>query len=437
EYLSGFEANTAPASVKSFLEHFEFVLESGDKGALYQPSETSDSVNVLTVHSSKGLEFKYVFVANMVEDRFPSRNRGGDIEIPLELIKEQLPEGDSHLQEERRLFYVAITRARERVYFMSADDYGGARAKKISRFLVELGLISSQTANVPANYLQTLIPQKKDARNKGEFQFELPTAFSFSQVKSYETCPYQYKLAHILRIPSKGSASFSFGQTMHGTLYEFYLKIQELNNVQQASLFGISESNEINGAVKAPSLDELLKMYHLRWIDDWYISKKQRDDYFKKGEEILRIFYKSEEGNWSIPVCLESWFKIKVGDYLVHGRIDRVDKLPDGTLEIIDYKTGKAKEKVSGGDKEQLVIYQMAAEQLPEYQTIGATSRLTYLYLNDNLKISFLGNEKEKEKIKEKLKKIIGQINARDFTATPGAHKCAFCDFRDICDFRE
>src|SRR5204863_3847283 len=103
-----------------------------------QPSDTPESVNILTVHASKGLEFRYVFVVNLVEDRFPARSRGESLPIPDALVKEQLPEGDSHIQEERRLFYVAMTRAKERLYFTSASDYGGARVKKLSRFLDEL-----------------------------------------------------------------------------------------------------------------------------------------------------------------------------------------------------------------------------------------------------------------------------------------------------------
>jgi DNA helicase-2/ATP-dependent DNA helicase PcrA len=180
----------------------------------------------------------------------------------------------------------------------------------------------------------------------------------------------------------------------------------------------------------------LLKIYDQVWIEDWYRDTDQREEYYEKGKKILREFYKSHEGQWTIPVSLEGWFKIKVGNYLLHGRIDRIDKLPDGTLEIIDYKTGKAKEKVTGEDKDQLLIYQIATEQLPQYRHMGATQKLTFYYINDNIKVSFLGTPEELSGLKEKLISVIERIHSGDFTATPSQFVCGSCDFRDICDYR-
>jgi len=435
-YIGKYETANPGANLAGFLEHFNYVLESGDQGALYQPKDTPDSVNIVTVHKAKGLEFKYVFVVNLVEDRFPARKRGEGIEIPAELIREQLPEGDGHFQEERRLFYVAITRAKEKLYLMSAGDYGGARTKKISRFLNELGFAAGEKNTGESKKI--LHESGQTVREAGEFVYELPAAFSFSQIKSYNTCPYQYKLSHILHIPTKGSAVFSFGQSMHGTMQKFYQRMQEMNKVEQGSLFGLPGQPEQKntGGIKAPELSELMDFYDQSWIGDWYKNSTQKDEYYKKGKEILRVFYESEKNNWTIPITLEGWFKIKVGDYLVHGRIDRIDRMPDGGLEIIDYKTGAGKEDLESEDKDQLLIYQMAAQQLPEYRNVGPTGKLTYFYLNDNLKVSFLGKDKELEKLQDKLIKNIGDIHSGNFSATPNQHKCKFCDFKDICEFR-
>jgi len=92
---------------------------------------------VMTIHKAKGLEFPVVFIVSLVEDRFPSRNRPDKIDLPDALIKDVLPSGDFHLQEERRLFYVAMTRAKDELYLTSALDYGGKRVKKPSRFVIE------------------------------------------------------------------------------------------------------------------------------------------------------------------------------------------------------------------------------------------------------------------------------------------------------------
>ncbi len=235
----------------------------------------------------------------------------------------------------------------------------------------------------------------------------------------------------------RGSASFSFGNTMHNTLQKFYEKIQEMNGAKQISLFGLLEpAKDKDASIVVPSLDELKTIYKTVWIDDWYKDKRQREEYFKKGLDILSIFYATQQGQWTVPVALESWFKIKVGSYLIHGKIDRVDTLPDKTLNIIDYKTGKAKEKLESEDKEQLLLYQIAAETLPEYRHIGGTSQLTFYYLNDNVQLSFIGKEKEKEKFTAKLEGILDNIHTRNFTATPDKYTCARCDFRDICEYR-
>ncbi|MFA5062034.1 MAG: ATP-dependent DNA helicase [Patescibacteria group bacterium] len=442
EDIANYESVTPGANTSNYLEHLNYILESGDRGAMYQLSDTPDSVNIITVHKAKGLEFKYVFVVNLVEDRFPARKYGESIEIPTELVKEQLPEGDSHWQEERRLFYVAMTRAKNRLYLTSANDYGGVRSKKISRFLDELGFKVGDVGQGSA-----LLFVKRESGTKShadsvpevgsaQFKYELPKAFSFSQINIYNDCPYKYKLAHIISIPTKGNAVFSFGQTMHSTMQKFYQRIQELNKVEQGSLFNQVAPTPKDDKIKVPTLDELIKIYETSWIDEWYKDKIQKDAYYKNGKDILKIFYESEKDNWTIPIALESRFKIKVGEYLISGRIDRVDQLKNGTLEIIDYKTGVSKEKIEGDDKNQLLIYQMAVEQLAEYKNFGSLNQLTFYYLNDNLKLSFMGTPKELEKLEEKLIKIIDKIHAGDFTATPSQFACQHCDFRDICQYK-
>lgn len=434
DYISQYESITPGATVAGFIEHFMMVVDAGDKGSLYQPGDTPDSVNILTVHASKGLEFKYVFVVNLVEDRFPSRTRGEALQIPDELVKEQLPEGDSHLQEERRLFYVAMTRAKERLYLTSAGDYGGARAKKISRFLDEIGFTAGDKTGDKKVKLEA---KHKPTKTTAPSVFETPKSFSFSQIRSYETCPYQYKLAHILHIPMKGSASFSFGSSMHNTLQAFYERIRDLNSVSQTSLFDSKpKAAKKDGQVVVPDFEELLKIYDAKWISDWYKDKSQRESMYKKGKEILKVFYESQKDNWNIPIGLESWFKIKVGDYVINGRIDRLDKMADGAIEIIDYKTGTSKDKLTSEDKEQLLLYQIAVEEIAEYRNQGKPGKLTFFYLNDNLKTSFVGESKDLDKLKDKLLQTINQIADGNFTATPNQFVCKHCDFRDICEFR-
>lgn len=459
DIVARFEETTADPHVSHFVEYMNTVIEAGDDGALYQPTDTPDSVNILSVHGAKGLEFKYVFVVNAVEERFPTRRRGDGIDMPIGLIHERLPEGDYHIQEERRLFYVAATRAKEKLYFTSAENYGGVRAKKVSRFVVEAEINQkmkdekwkrSPTNDEPTSSMDSasspqafhLSSSQPITQPKSELIYDLPKAFSFSQIKSYETCPYQYKLAHILKIPTKGAASFSFGTTMHATLQDFYTRVQEMNRAQQDSLFALSGEpirKMKDGKMEdvcVPSLDELLKMYDHHWIPDWYESKRQREEYYQQGKDILKKFYATEDGNWAVPVSLESWFKIKVGEYLIHGRIDRVDQMADGTLNIIDYKTGQAKEKLTLDDKDQLLIYQIAAETLPEYRHVGKTGQLTFYYLNDLIRTSFVGDLDDLDRVRNKVVATIDNIKAGKFTATPSQFICGHCDFRDICEYR-
>lgn len=432
KYLYEFEELTPGANVYSFVEHFDSLIESGDKGTLYQPTDTPDSVNILTVHGSKGLEFKNVFLINLVEDRFPSRNRGEGIEMPTELIKEYLPGGNVHLQEERRLLYVGLTRAKENLFLTGAINYGGVKPKKISRFLTELGYLPKASKNnLPTNF--QLKPVAGEHNQKIEYKYELPTVFSYSQITSYNTCPYQYKLGHILKIPIKGSAWFSFGQTLHSTLQEFYTIIKQNYSQNQPSLFNKANPNN---KTKIPGLKELLTIYDQKWLPDWYISLAQRDEYFANGKRILTDYYKKLTPKPSIPLFMEASFKIKIGNYHLRGRIDRIDELEDKKLHIVDYKTGKPKVKLSLDDKTQLIIYQIAAEELTQFNSLAPLKELSYYYLDDNSEISFLATDEEKNLVKNKLLESIQKIYSNNFYATPSQQTCNYCPFKQICEYK-
>ncbi|MDO8559109.1 MAG: UvrD-helicase domain-containing protein [bacterium] len=449
--IKNFEETVHDPVLKNFMQEINLEMESGEEGKLeFDPEQGPDMIKIMTIHGAKGLEFKYVFLANMVDKRFPSIERKDPIELPEELIKDIKPKGDIHLQEERRLCYVAMTRAKKGLYFTSAEDYGGARNKKLSRFMMELGYQETRSPDIaksdfPQNFggsRTSRHDRRLDTRYKlQDTKYQIPDHFSYSQLAAFEKCPLQYKFAFILRIPVRGKAVFSFGKTMHATLYQFLKQANETEKAKQENLFGFSEELEAKlPSGSLASFADLASIYESSWIDEWYDNKKQKEEYYNLGKKIIKEFY----DDFSNPqaggppkilkingeLALELPFNLKIGPHTIKGQIDRIDET-DGGAVIIDYKTGKAKEK-NDLDKDQLLIYQIAAEEV-----LGIKPKeLTYYYLEDNIKVSFLGSEKDKEKIKEKILQEIEAIKNSNFAATPG-WQCSFCDFRDICDFAE
>lgn len=413
--IEKFERENQDRSIRNFVEEIDLIIESGEDFApSLDPIAGPEGVKIMTVHSAKGLEFENVFLANLVDKRFPCLDKKEEIEIPSELIKETLSEGDIHLQEERRLFYVACTRAKKRLFFSWAEDCGGVKKKKPSRFLQEIGELRShkvaklQTKGITK--LQNYNLSKSVSNFSRSVIPNLPRKFSYTQLKAFSTCPKQYKYAHILFIPRRGSHTFSYGKTIHNTLRKFYSQL-------------VSK--------KHSTKEELLKIYQENFISDFYESKEHLEKRKKAGEEALKKFYQTEKENFSQPpLFLEKGFNLKVGNYSLKGVIDRLDSLEGDSVEIIDYKTGETpKEKK---DKEQLLIYALAVKEVFRFEP----SLLSYYYIDQVEKISFSPDQKEIENTKKWIIETVEEILRSKFSPNPGWH-CQFCDFKEICEERK
>ncbi|MDE2312057.1 MAG: ATP-dependent helicase [Patescibacteria group bacterium] len=419
--IESFVADNSDKSLHNFLHSLNLEMEAGDEGQIkFDPNQGPESLKVLTVHSAKGLEFAHVFIPNLVDQRFPTRARNDQIEIPVPLIKDILPEGDFHLQEERRLFYVALTRAKTGLHLSWAKDYGGAKTKKPSIFLQETKLVPSNISSQATGKVFFPGPTKTNQ----VYQI-LPQTFSFSALKAFETCPLQYKFQYYLKLPGPGSAYFSFGQTIH-KVFELYLKDYRARKGQsQQDLFG-----KMPGQAEIGTLEFLEELYEKYWIDEWYKDKKQKLDYRQKGKQLLKIFYEHTKHHSCDPKYLEQSFYLPLGEYKFTGKIDRADTAATG-LQIVDYKTSeKIPAKNEKNDLDQLHVYQWAAEEFLGEKVSG----LSYWYLQDN---KFLNEDpagqadidKLKHRLLESIEKIIHTVKYDLFNeehAKTKKHPCAF-----------
>ncbi len=426
--IQDFSEANKDKTLKSFLSEIALEQEAGDTGTLISSPDTGpEAIKVMTIHSAKGLEFECVFLVNMVEARFPSRDRREQIELPENLVKEILPEGDAHLMEERRLFYVAATRAKQFLYFSWADDYGGANFKKPSQFLLESGLEQPREREKPSGEV-FFVNQQALNLPISEIKFQLPQAFDFSQISTFKKCPLEYKYKYIYKLPMPGAAALSFGITMHSVFKKYSTHMQQLNNLKQQDLFGAKPDD----AIHLPNRDLLDKFYAESWIDDWYPSKSNKEEYRATGKRYLTNFYEKISHEPKYPKYLEQYFRLNIGKYKFQGRIDRADKNADGTIDIVDYKTGQPRLKLEQVDRDQLLIYQWAASEALKEKV----NQLAYWYLEDlNKLLPFKGSDEDiqnlKSKILETIEQMVQVISTNSFYEADLRHQHD-CKFRHL-----
>lgn len=173
-----------------------------------------------------------------------------------------------------------------------------------------------------------------------------------------------------------------------------------------------------------------MELFDQNFIDEWYPTTKERDEYREKGRESLKKLHAQILAETPTVYAIEKGFTLKLGEVVVKGRIDRIDRLAEG-LEIIDYKTGSPKSKLEWDDRRQLVLYAMAVEQ--SFPDAPPVKKLTYYYLNSNEVVSFEPTDKDKDKLRDLILETCEKIGQSDFAPEPDVMKCKYCDFRDIC----
>src|SRR6185437_581547 len=311
-----------------------------------------DAVQLMSVHAAKGLEFTHVWLLRVTSGAFPTYFKENLFEFPPAL-RSSIAVGDSkvvHDQEERRLFYVAITRTRDRLSMGSRPGKGKKdptppgylRAlmsdRRLHGALVTNCSNSSSSARLPLEPSPVgrwmLLPPIFDRHEM---------ALSANAVQSYSTCPMRFKLERDWKIPGEPAAAMQYGYAVHTVLKNYY------NPSPHAQEMSIEDAI-------AAFKTEFAKGY----IDD----PVQRQIYEERGEDQLRTLLQSAPRGSADVVAAEYTFKFKLNGREIRGRIDRIDRLEDGAVRVIDYKTGTPKDQKAADQSLQLSIYAMAVAQM-------------------------------------------------------------------------
>jgi DNA helicase-2/ATP-dependent DNA helicase PcrA len=421
--LKTYEVDHEDATVPAIVDWIELSSELGESPLAADSDWTEiNAVNLLTVHSAKGLEFPIVFLVNLVSQRFPTINRRETIPISEDLIKEVLPAGDYHAEEERRLFYVGMTRAKDKLFFTAADFYGeGKREKKLSPFIFEALGDDIAAAEYKEDQKQLSFLDYKTLSKKVEQQ-KLPVHvdyLSYSQIQTFEICPLHYKLRYILKIPTPPSSALSFGSSVHATLNDFYDLVKKGEKANEKLILELLDKN---------------------WIDEGYKSKAHEKESLKRGKRILKDYFKKEFDKKKIPYSLEKMFKVpirgKKGWVMVGGRIDRVDVLNEKEIEIIDYKTGERVPSQREADKDmQLTIYALAAVSIKEkpFGIKPENVKLSFYYLDKGKKITTQRTKEQLEEAKKYILEVKNKIEKSNFACSGHIFCQSKCEYSLMC----
>jgi len=413
--IKGFSGLAENDSLRAFARYLDLLAEVGDNPATSEADLDEDAVNVLTVHKAKGLEFGTVFLVGLVEDRFPGRERRERIPVPDGVLKEGLPGRENALQEERRLFYVGMTRARRGLYLTWARDYGLKRLKRVSPFVLE----ALDIARMPDEVLRATVLDEirryaqPDARPRTPAAVRPagPPRLSCVQVEDYLACPLKYRFRHVMRVPVLPHHSLVFGRVLHAAIYAYLREKMKGRRPDEAFLLGA---------------------YAGSWVNEGYLSREHEELRRAAGERALRLFHAREVASPARPAFLERAFRWQDGALRFAGRFDRIDFNEDGAV-VIDYKTTEVGSQREA-DKAATASLQLDIYALSFLKTEGMLPVECRLhFLGADLLGRAAKGEKELRRAEERIRAVANGLRAGDLAARPDWHSCSVCEFKTIC----
>ena len=407
--------------VPAFVAHLDLLREAGDDPAVAEAVADEDAVHVMTVHKAKGLEFPLVFMVACVEGKFPLQRRGDPLEPPAGLVGEGPGAADAHLHEERRLFYVGMTRAEDGLVLTSASDYGTSRPRKLSRFVVEALDLPSPAPPRKSRALEALARHQPapdaEALPASPLPAEETLRLSFRQIDDYETCPLKYKYVHRLRVPLLVHHRIVYGSAVHKAVQEHF----------RARLLG-----------RPFSEDDLVAAFRAAWVSEGFLSREHEEQRRAAGEEALRRFHRDEAARPLRPTGVEKEFAFYLdGDdgtagTRVQGRYDLVVE-EDGRITILDFKTGAVDDPEKAAERArkslQLDIYALAHLRT----TARLPDRVELRFLESGLAAGKRPTLDEAARTEQRIREVSALIRGGAFEPRPSYMACGQCAFREIC----
>ncbi|TMB80632.1 MAG: ATP-dependent helicase [Chloroflexi bacterium] len=411
-------ARTLPTDRASFfVPYLELLREAGDDPVAADFEVSAERVNVLSIHKAKGLEFGVVFLVHCTDERMPGSSRGDALPLPDALMKSPPRSRETHIAEERRLVYVAMTRAKDSFFFTNAVDYGGTRAFRPSRFIGEaLGRQPERLSARLAAYEELqrfqVAPEEADAPLPALGPDDVLTV-SYSDIEDYRRCPLLYRFKYVLRIPVLPSPPMIYGLALHEAVRDYLRRKRE---------------------GEEPSLEDLQATFRAAWLAEGFISPEHESERFQAGLDALRRFHEDEQGKRA-PDLVEQRFSFMLGKDRVVGRWDRVDQAADGA-EVIDYKSsavdeGSERPQQLANQDLQLRLYALAHEKM-----YGARpTRATLHFLETGARGTIQPSDTDMSVVRTVVTSTAAKIRARDFAPAPvkGIKTCFECAYHQIC----
>ncbi|UCE67579.1 MAG: PD-(D/E)XK nuclease family protein, partial [Candidatus Zixiibacteriota bacterium] len=470
-----FSSESDGGSHAGFLEYLQWYIATGDEES--GPSlENPDAPVVLqTIHGSKGLEYRVVFVIGLADRKFPGSARWSSVEFPEELYKDELPSGDFRLQEERRLLYVAMTRAESKLYLYGIDK----KRSRVSRFVKQI----LETENIDHVCIKEQIAPLKILPEKSMRAIDinkspgaiiipvddgagttLPSAVlkTWDAMKTRAETPENFEklkndfLASLADMPvilwdKIIEEEFRKPETLRGAPFES-LSYTDINSFDtcplqfyfgkilrapspptSAMMFGSAIHNALEEAGKSMmagekiTVEKLVSTFEERWRKIRLGDPDRKERLRQRAPILFGNFLSAQSQLDGTPKEVEKKFGYEAAGIKITGKIDRIDTTSNG-YEIIDYKTGKLDKSKLKSDF-QLPIYSLACREL--YGEFP--SKVTYMFLTETGPYSQAQSPDDLKRIKDNLTEKIEEIKGSDFTATPESFKCSHCGYNRIC----